>query len=291
LGTTTFLVKQPASAAHTYGRRLVLAEGFTTIGPHWQETIWDNLKPSFDKAICEGLNMLVWHAFVCSPEEMGLPGQQYFAGTHFNPNTTWWNKSGPFLEYMNRCQFLMQQGTFVADVCYYYGDHVPNFSQRKHSDPAKLLPGYDYDVITEELILSAMKVRDGNLVLPRGMSYRLMVLPNRDSISLPVLRKLQQLVAQGASIVGPRPTQAISLQDVRRSDRELPEIANALWGNNEGTRTYKKGRVISGKTAREVLALDGVAPDFEFTTANHQCAPSSYKLTISPARGGPECTS
>ena len=73
-----FFVKQPASAAHTYGHKLVLAEGFTTIGPHWQEKLWDNLKPSFDKALCEGLNVLVWHAFVNSPDEMGVPGQQYF---------------------------------------------------------------------------------------------------------------------------------------------------------------------------------------------------------------------
>ncbi len=86
-----FFVKQPASAAHTYGRNLVLAEGFTTIGPHWQSRLWDNLKPSFDKACCEGLNRLVWHAFVCSPKAMGIPGQQYFAGTHLNPNVTWWD--------------------------------------------------------------------------------------------------------------------------------------------------------------------------------------------------------
>jgi hypothetical protein len=52
-----FFVKQPAAAAHTYGRQFVLAEGFTTIGPHWQETLWDNLKPSFDQALCEGLNL------------------------------------------------------------------------------------------------------------------------------------------------------------------------------------------------------------------------------------------
>jgi hypothetical protein len=110
---TRFFVKQPASAAHTYGRRIVAAEGFTTVGPHWQETLWDNLKPAFDQAACEGMNRLVWHAFVCSPAEMGVPGQQYFAGTHFNPNTTWWNKSAPFLSYLNRCQFLLQQGLFV----------------------------------------------------------------------------------------------------------------------------------------------------------------------------------
>ncbi len=134
--TNRFFVKQPASAAHAYGRRLVAAEGFTTIGPHWQETLWDNLKPAFDKACCEGLNLLVWHAMVCSPAEAGTPGLQYFAGTHFNPNITWWPKSAPFLAYINRCQFLLQRGHFVADACYYYGDHVPNFAQLKKSDPA-----------------------------------------------------------------------------------------------------------------------------------------------------------
>ena len=93
-----FFVKQPASAAHTYGRRLVAAEGFTTIGPHWQETLWDNLKPSFDRACCEGLNRLFWTLVTCSPAEMGLPGQEMFAGTHFNPNSTWWGKSHAFLD-------------------------------------------------------------------------------------------------------------------------------------------------------------------------------------------------
>jgi hypothetical protein len=143
-----FFVKQPASAAHTYGHRFIAAEGFTTIGPHWQETLWDNLKPAFDKACCEGLNRLVWHEFVCSPAEQGLPGIQYFAGTHLNPNVTWWAKSAPFFSYINRCQFLLQQGLFVADACYYYGDHVPNFAQHKRTDPAGVLPGYDYDVMT-----------------------------------------------------------------------------------------------------------------------------------------------
>ena len=152
-----FFVKQPASAAHAYGHKLVLAEGFTTIGPHWQEKLWDNLKPAFDHACTEGLNLLVWHAFVCSPASEGIPGQQYFAGTHLNPNVTWWEKSAPFFAYINRCQSLLQQGLPVADVAYYYGDHVPNFTQLRRSDPAKLGPGYDYDVITAEALLT----RDG----------------------------------------------------------------------------------------------------------------------------------
>jgi len=263
-----FFVKQPASAAHTYGHRLVLAEGFTTIGPHWQETLWDNLKPSFDRAACEGLNLLVWHAFVCSPKEMGLPGQQYFAGTHFNPNTTWWSKSGPFLAYINRCQFLLQQGFFVADACYYYGDHVPNFAQLKRSDPAHVLPGYDYDVVTEEVILNRMSVRDGRLVLPDGMSYRVLVLPSRPTISLPVLRKLAQFVKAGATVIGHKPTGTHTLTDYPQCDAKAVGIADELWANCDGKavkqRAVGKGRIFNGLTAREVLLADGVTPDFDY---------------------------
>ena len=253
-----FFVKQPASAAHVYGRRLVAAEGFTTIGPHWQETLWDNLKPSFDKACCEGLNRLVWHAFVCSPADQGLPGIQYFAGTHLNPNVTWWSKSKPFFDYINRCQFLLQQGLFVADACYYYGDHVPNFTQHKRTDPAGVLPGYDYDVITEEALLTRVAVKDGRIVLPDGMSYRVLVLRNQHVISLPVLRKIAELVKAGATVIGPKPTQATSLQ---HSDDEVRQIANALW---------VKGKVIDGQSAREVLQSAGVLPDFEYKGGDDQ---------------------
>ncbi|RMF98141.1 MAG: glycoside hydrolase, partial [Planctomycetota bacterium] len=252
-----FFVKQPASAAHVYGRKYVAAEGFTTIGPHWQETLWDNLKPSFDKACCEGFNMLFWHAFVCSPKECGMPGIQYFAGTHLNPNVTWWDKSKPFFDYINRCQFMLQQGLFVADAVYYYGDHVPNFAQHKRTDPAGILPGYDYDVITEEALLTRASVRDGRIVLPDGMSYRILVLPPRDRISLAALRKVAELVRNGAVVVGPRPVAGEGLQD---DDEEIESLAAELWDT---------GRVRT-EPAREILAELGVPPDFTYTGASEE---------------------
>ena len=278
-----FFVKQPASAAHTYGRPFVLAEGFTTIGPHWQETLWDNLKPSFNRAACEGLNRLVWHAFTCSPDEMGRPGQEYFAGTHFNPNATWWNKSGPFLAYINRCQLLLQRGRFVADALYYYGDHVPNFAQLKASDPARILPGYDYDVATEEVLLTRLSVRDGRMVLPDGVSYRVLVLPNHRAISLPVLRKVRELVAAGGTVIGPKPGWATGLQGYPASDAEVAQIATELWGDGRAdasvVRSVGAGRVIRGKTAREVLLRDGVQPDFEYAEVSFTPASQSDAQT------------
>ena len=267
-----FFVKQPASAAHTYGKRLVAAEGFTVLGPHWEETLWDNLKPSFDQAACEGLNRLVWCSVCCSPAEMGIPGQEFFAGAHFNPNVTWWRQSAPFLKYLNRCQHLLQAGLFVADACHYYGDTVPNFAQLKASDPAHVLPGYDYDVATEEVLLTRMTVKDGRIVLPDGMSYRVLVLPDRKLMPVAVTRKLKELVEAGATVVGPRPEHDSGLRDYPECDEQVRLAASELWGDVNGQSVHErrvgKGRIVWGKTAREVLFRDAVAPDFEFA-ADH----------------------
>ncbi len=111
---------------------------------------------SFDHEFCSGLNLLFTHTFTCSPKEMGMPGQEYFAGTHFNPQVTWWNESVAIIDYFRRCQYLAQQGNFVADVLYYYGDHIPNIAMLKEADPAGALPDFDYDVLNEELLVSSL---------------------------------------------------------------------------------------------------------------------------------------
>jgi hypothetical protein len=167
------------------------------------------------------LNLLVWHEFVCSPAEQGLPGIQYFAGTHLNPNVTWWSKSAPFFSYLNRCQAMLQRGLFVADACYYYGDHVPNFAQHKRTDPARVLPGYDYDVITEEALLTRATVKDGRIVLPDGMSYRVLVLPDGKPLSQPVQQKVKELTDAGATIVGGKPAREVLLAAGVKPDFEF----------------------------------------------------------------------
>jgi hypothetical protein len=260
-----FFVKQAASAAHIYGKRQVAAEGFTSIGPHWNDSLGSGLKPSFDHEACAGLNLTFIHTVTCSPPEMGLPGQEYFAGTHFNPNVTWWDQAGAFVAYLNRCHFLLQQGRFVADACYYYGDHVPNLAQLKEADPAGVLPGYDYDVVNEEVLLRRMTVKNGRLTLPHGMAYRVLVLPDHRILSLAALRTLHQLVRDGATVIGPRPLGTASLVGYPASETELDQRARDLWGDTadqQGEHRFGKGRVVWGRTGRQVLADDGILPDF-----------------------------
>jgi hypothetical protein len=265
-----FFVKQSSSAAHIYGKKLVGAEAFTSIGPHWDDVLWASQKPSFDHEACSGLNLAFVHTFTCSPRQMGIPGQEYFAGTHFNPNVTWWEYAGAFVTYLNRCQYLLQQGKFVADVLYYYGDHVPNIMQLKEADPAKVLPGFDYDVTDEEILLK-LKAENNCIIVPGGISYRALVLPDHKILSLAALKKVHELIQDGATVIGPKPERTVSLVGYPESEKEFKTLADEIWGQSSGPTGQKelgKGRIIWGKTAREVLLNDGVQPDFEIR--NHQ---------------------
>lgn len=262
-----FFVKQASSAAHTYGKRLVGAEGFTTIGPQWNDSPWKHMKPSFDTEICAGMNILFLHTFTCSPKEMGIPGQEYFAGTHFNPQITWWEESKDIIDYFRRCQVMTQQGRFIADVLYYYGDHIPNIAQRKAHDPAGALPHFDYDVLSEELLLSDVRVKDGKLSLSSGMEYRVLVLPDHGVLSIGVLRKIKELVLAGATVLGPKPTKAVTLE---AGLEEFHQIAAELWDAPEvksdvlSIKKHGQGQVVHhGIRAGDLLLNLGFAPDVD----------------------------
>jgi hypothetical protein len=255
--------KQTACAAHLYGTRIAAAEAFASFW-HWVDSP-ATLKPTADRAFCEGFNQF-WIYSTATRSEDGTPGTEFIAGTHFNRRVTWWSRTRPFCDYIARCSQLLQQGLFAADALFYNGDGCPGFVAPKHVDPA-LGPGYDYDVCNTEILLTRLSVRDGRITLPDGMTYRLMVLPNRTSMPLEVLRKLKELVAAGMTLIGPKPQQTPGLADYPECDRQLEAEANDLWGNCDGRavkeRRFGTGRVVWGVSAREILTRDGVSPDFE----------------------------
>lgn len=260
-----WVVKETACAGHIYGKRRIHMEAFTSMH-HWQDGPFD-LKPSADRAFCEGMNHVVWHTASHLPPEAGKPGWVYYAGTHLNTNVVWWPKAKPFLDYLARCSFLLQQGLFVGDVCYYYGDQGYNFVPPKHIDPS-LGFGYDYDVTNREVILNRMSVHNGRIVLPDGMSYAVLVLPEREDMDLEVLRKLEQFVREGATVVGPKPTRSNGLTNYPDCDESVRQIADRLWGPCDGRavfeHTHGRGRIIWGRALQDVLQQKGISPDFAF---------------------------
>ena len=258
-----WVVKETAAAGHIYDRPRVHMEAFTSF-EEWREGPQD-LKPSADRVFCEGGNHMVWHTWSHGPPEAGKPGWAYLAGTHINRNVTWWPKVRPFLDYLARSSYLLQQGQFVADVLYYYGDGGYRFVGPRRNEPA-LGPGYDYDVANSDVILNRLSVRNGRLMLPDGTSYAVLVLPSGEDAHPDVLEKIEQLVAAGATVIGPRPIRAVGLEGYPGSDRRVREIASRLWGEIDGTavqeRRYGEGRIIQGIPLRDVLSGMGIPPDF-----------------------------
>lgn len=272
-----FLVKEIASAAHVYDKRLVEAEAFTT----WRRWVDGplNHKQLADRALSEGLNSFSLHTFASSPPEAGLPGWAYHAGTDINPAATWWPMARALMDYLARCSYLLRQGWSVADVCYFYGDQAPNFYPPLCNVPEKPLleglnPSNDYDVCSSDVILQRMQVEEGRIVLPDGTNYAALVLPDQVHIPLEVLKKIRALVAEGATVIGHiKPTRSPGLHGHKEKDREIKRLADELWGKGgvpeqlDGSkvliRPIGRGRFVIAKDKSAALRKIGVGPDFE----------------------------
>ena len=229
-----------AMASHLYGRRLAAAEAFTHMRPHWS-AYPAALKPGADAAFCDGINHFIWHTFTASPVEFGKPGIEYFAGTHLNPNVTWWNQSGAMLTYLARCQFLLRQGRFVGDVCVYTGDkpylHWGRGEKWCANPTLALGKGYTYDLMNTEILLQRVSVTGGDLTLPDGMRYRLLALDLEDETVPPhVLGKIIELAEAGATVVlgQRRPQCTVGLEGYPAADGEVQRLAERLWGAADG---------------------------------------------------------
>jgi hypothetical protein len=261
-----WVIKEAASAAHIYGKKLVNMESFTTSN-HWQEGPVD-LKLSADRAFAEGMNHVVWHTSAHQPPLAGKPGWVYYAGTHLNQNVPWWPMAHGFLTYLARTSFLLQQGLPVSDVLYYYGDQGYNFVPPKHVDP-KLGSGRDYDVTNADALIRRLQVRDGKLTLPDGVQYEALILPERDDIDLAVLKRIEQLTREGATIIGRKPLRSSGYSGFPQRDQEVAAIAGKLWAGCDGSArkqvSYGKGSVACGLTPAEVLTARNIGPDFHYT--------------------------
>jgi hypothetical protein len=243
--------------AHIYGKRLAAAEAFTHMKRHW--TAYPaTLKRCGDESFIDGVNQLIWHTFTCSPQELGLPGSEYFAGTHINPNVTWFEQAKPFVSYLGRCQYMLRQGLFVADVCVFTGDvpyqHWGRFTTKWSEKATMELPaGYGYDIINTEALLNRATVRNGNLVLPDGMSYRVLVVdPDEEQVSLAALRKIEELKSAGALVVfGKRKPiqQPGSAARAAELDAQVKQLGETLW---DGT-----------PNLAQALKAKGLVADFE----------------------------
>ncbi len=252
---TEFSVFEATSIAHTQGRPVVAAESFTSDDRERWLLYPGAMKAQADWALCAGVNRIVFHRYQHQPWLDRWPGMTMGPyGVHWERTQTWWEMVPAFHNYLARCQYLLQKGRCVADICYLASEGAPHVFR----PPASALwgdlpyrPGYNFDGCAPELVIERMTVNEGRLELPGGASYKLLVLPDCDTMTPRLLKKVRDLVEAGAMVLGRPPRKSPSLTDYPRCDLEVKKLADELWGGDVAPaelvgRRFGKGRVYWG---------------------------------------------
>jgi hypothetical protein len=239
--------RQAVSLAHVYGRSIAASEAFTgmPITSRWTEYPY-SLKAEADWFYTIGISRLVFHTFVHQPYTTGLPGMTMGPfGTHFDRNSTWTHDLSSWTGYLHRVQYLLQQpGKVVADLCYFKGEGIASgIPDRSRIRPA-IPKGYAMDVIGADALLNRIRMENGRIVLPDGMSYTILMLATLTNLSKPVSDKIRELLSQGL---------VLAVNDKR----------------DTGTAS---GKIFWGKTFEEIAAELRLPPDFTYTAGNSDAA-------------------
>lgn len=255
-------VREAASAGHIYGKNIVAAESFTQAGQPWNRSPRD-LKWLADFNLALGINRFVIHTSVHQPFDDRKPGiTLYGFGQHFTRHETWAEQAGPWIAYLSRASSMMQQGHAVNDIALFVGEGAPAVAPFHDGLRTAIPLGYGHDYINLDVLLERASVKDGRIELPGGASYSLLVVPSTiRRMSVPLLRKLRELVEGGARIVAPRPQGTPGLAD----DAGYAQLVQALWGDTDGLsltgHALGKGKLFWGKEIADVMEEIKQAPD------------------------------
>jgi hypothetical protein len=257
--------RESASVAHIYGQNLAAAESMTASAEPWA---WSpaTLKPTADAEFLNGINRIVIHESAHQPLVGKAPGLTLGPfGQWFNRNETWAEQAGPWIKYLARTSYLLQQGHFAADLIYYYGEDS-NLTAIFTAKAPAVPPGYGFDYINADGLIHELGAADGRLTTKSGMSYRLLGLdPYSQHMSLPVLRAIYNLVNGGGIVAGPKPTHDPSLAD---DHAEFLRLNDRLFGDGTGVHAVGTGKVFAGQAPADVFKELGVVPDFDYSKPN-----------------------
>jgi hypothetical protein len=113
------------SGAHIYGKPVIQAEAFTQLRMAWDEHP-AILKTVADRNYALGINRLVFHVFTHNPWPDRKPGMTLDGvGLYFQRDQTWWRPGRAWIDYVQRCQVLLQYGRSVADLVVFTGEETP----------------------------------------------------------------------------------------------------------------------------------------------------------------------
>ncbi len=213
----SLVIRMASSAAHVMGRRLASSESSTWLRDHWKVAL-AHAKPELDRVMLDGINHIVYHGTVYSPEDAAWPGWLFYASTQYHPNNTWWDDFGAMNRYIQRVQSVLQQGTPDNQILLYWPvfdlwDRADGMMQQLGVHDVKWLTeqpvgrlartllarGYGFDYISDAQLARTNAV-DGQLATP-GARYKVLVVPAARRMPAATLEQIAWLAEQGATIV------------------------------------------------------------------------------------------
>jgi len=263
LFNTDYSIFEAVSIAHTLGRPIVGAESFTGVDDGWKKHP-GSLKLQGDWALCAGINRLCFCRYQHQPWLDRWPGMTMGnIAVHWERTQTWWSIASAYHTYLARCQALLRRGLAVADILYLDCEGAPDVFRPPVSATLGGLPdrrGYNFDGCAPGALIERASVKNGRIVFPDGMSYRLVVLPQVDAMTPALLRKIKQLADGGALVLGTPPRRSPSLMNYPACDAEARELASQIRSEpvTAGAELYPTYDVVAAR-----LAKAGVSPDFE----------------------------
>lgn len=254
-------VKPTASAARMYGKPRVAAESFTSFVLTWDEHL-EMLKEYADYHYIEGVTHNVFHTYTHNPQIDFLPPGSSMGrniGTPFLRNQTWWPYVGEFVDYLARCSYMLERGRPVSDVLWYLGDEISHKPDQERGFPE----GYKYDYCNPDVLLNRLDVKDGNVVTPEGLSYRLIWIPENKRMLPETIEKLYELISRGAKVVASKPQSIATLIGGEQAQRRFDEAVESIWGDVRPceSKTIGKGMIITDTDVKNALLRLGVLPD------------------------------
>ena len=258
-------IRESASVAHIYGQNVCAAESFTTYGLGTVDGVRayintpGNLKHAADAAMSYGLNRFVIHCSVHQPCDDKIPGLGLGPyGQWFNRHETWAHEAKAWIDYLGRSTYMLQQGKFVADIAYFYGEDK-NITRRFGNERLKVPGGYSFDFVNASILQNVLKIKNHNLTTASGMSYKVLVLDEQIRfMSLPVLKRIAQMAKSGVIIIGNQPQACANLN---ADQKQFDKLVNEVW--NSG-----RANVYPFSAMAQALGKAGVAPDVNYLSQN-----------------------
>lgn len=291
VGNAEFKPVRPCvSAARMYGKKRIATEAFTSFNLTWDEHP-QFLKDYVDSHFAKGITHTVFHTFTHNPRIDFLPPSTSLGnsiGTPFLRLQTWWQHMPSFTQYLARSNYMLEEGIPVSDVLMYLGD------EQNHK-PGQTIPfpnGYAYDYCNPDVLLNRLTVKDGELITPEGLRYRVLWLHDCKRMLPETLEKILTFVEKGLILVGNAPDYIATLSGGIQAEERFRKAVERLWGDKTSKRRIVgKGKVYRGEELQAVLTDEHIKPDIISTVSDlrwlHRTTGKSdfYYISMSPDKG------